>query len=319
MPAGLLLPVLALAGVLACSVALLRMDMGRQRLQVRVQALATPGRVPDPVSGQRQNIRVSQRRSIHLIGLMGRALGKLTDMKRAQIIPTWLMVIIGSMAAIAATVVGRLYFSLPLSVLGGVVTVLLVVRFLFRWQSTRFTAKLRRQLPDAIELLVSVTSAGLPVSEGFRTIAREMPEPTADEFRRIIAEIALGAPVDEALRTLHRRTRVPEYAILAVTLAVQARSGGRLAETISTLADTVRQRMGIVARARALAGEAKLSAIILAILPIVGAGAMSLTQPGFLVPLFNDPRGQRLLFIAIVTLTLGIITMRQLIRGATRD
>ena len=46
---------------------------------------------------------------------------------------------------------------------------------------------------------------------------------------------------------------------------------------------------------------------------------MSLTQPGFLVPLFNDPRGQRLLFIAIVTLTLGIITMRQLIRGATRD
>ena len=43
--------------------------------------------------------------------------------------------------------------------------------------------------------------------------------------------------------------------MFAVTLAVQMKSGGSLAETLQTLGDTVRQRVALAARAKALAGE----------------------------------------------------------------
>ena len=39
-----------------------------------------------------------------------------------------------------------------------------------------------RQLPDAIQLVTSTVRSGLPVNEAFRTIAREMPQPTAGQF-----------------------------------------------------------------------------------------------------------------------------------------
>jgi hypothetical protein len=143
------------------------------------------------------------------------------------------------------------------------------------------------------------------VSEAFRAIAQEMPSPTCDEFVRVEREMALGGTADEALLELHQRTGVSEYAIFAVTIGVQSRSGGRLAETVQNLADTVRERLMIAAKARAMAGEAKMSAIIMTILPILVGGLMAIINPKQMAPLVDDPRGVRLLVIAIGTLVGG--------------
>jgi tight adherence protein B len=131
--------------------------------------------------------------------------------------------------------------------------------------------------------------------------------------------MSLGVAAEDALLGVHRRTRVTEYAIFAVTIGVQSKSGGRLAETIQNLAETVRQRLAIANRARALAGEAKISAIVLAALPFVAGAGLSVIQPGYLDPLFHDPRGNRMLVVAVVGMVLGIWTMRHMIIKATSE
>ena len=113
------------------------------------------------------------------------------------------------------------------------------------------------QLPDTVQLVVSATRAGLPVYEAFRAIADEMPSPTRDEFVRVNNEMALGVAAEDALLSMHQRTGVTEYAIFAVTIGVQARSGGRLAETIQNLAETVRERLAIAARRAGAGGRGK--------------------------------------------------------------
>jgi tight adherence protein B len=195
----------------------------------------------------------------------------------------------------------------------------LLVRAVFGWEQARYRRLLLRQLPDAIELVVSATRAGLPIREAFRGISQEMPAPTNVEFARIVNELSLGVAPDDALLALHRRTRVAEYAIFAVTIGVQIKSGGRLTETIQTLSETVRQRLAMAARARALASEAKASAVILTSLPFVGGALLSAIHPGYLDPLFHDPRGERMLIFAMVGIVLGVWSMRQLILQATRE
>ena len=212
-----------------------------------------------------------------------------------------------------------LYFSRSVGLPAGIVTGVLTVRTVFNWERRRYGLRLRNQMPDMIELLASSVRAGLPVSEAFRAVARELPAPTRGEFDRIAREMALGASAEVALMDLFRRSEVAEYAIFAVTLGVQSRSGGRLAETVQLLAETIRQRIALASRASALAAEAKLSAYVLSVLPFIGAGAMALTQKGFLDPLFHDPRGKRLLVIGGTLLLLGQLTMRKMINSATRD
>src|SRR6266566_3105818 len=154
------------------------------------------------------------------------------------------------------------------------VAAVIVMRGLFGWQQRRLAIQLFRQLPDTIQLVTSTVRSGLPVHEAFRTIAREMPQPTAGQFAIVCSEVNLGRPPEDAVEAVYRRTQVAEYAMFAVTLAVQLKSGGNLSETLQTLGDTVSQRVALAARAKALAGEVIFSAKALSYAPFFTAGLL---------------------------------------------
>jgi tight adherence protein B len=194
---------------------------------------------------------------------------------------------------------------------------MLVVRGLFGWQRRRFTNQLFRQLPDTIQLVTSTVRSGLPVNEAFRTIAREMPQPTAGQFAIVCNELNLGRPPEEAVEAVYRRTQVAEYAMFAVTLAVQLKSGGSLAETLQTLGETVSQRVALAARAKALAGEVIFSSRALSLSPLIIGGLLYWINPTTVDLLFHDPTGNMLLVYAMGSVLVGHLVIRWMIRRET--
>src|SRR6201997_56829 len=92
-----------------------------------------------------------------------------------------------------------LEFSILYVSLAAAIVALMVVRGLFGWQQRRLANQLFRQLPDTIQLVTSTVRSGLPVNEAFRTIAREMPEPTAKQFAIVCSELNLGRSPEEAV------------------------------------------------------------------------------------------------------------------------
>jgi tight adherence protein B len=316
--ATLLLPLLLLLVVALVSVLTIIATRRQRRLQRRVESVVPSARDMHPVAQRDLSLRV-RRSGTDRMNLLARLILMPMDLPLANLIaPVWIFA-----ASVVATIVviwfGHLLTGWYVASIEGLVAGLAVLRGTFGWEAARYRAKLVRQLPDAVQLVISATRAGLPVSEAFQAIAQEMASPTHDEFLRVVNEMALGVAADEALLNMHRRTGVTEYAIFAVTIGVQARSGGRLAETIQNLADTVRERLTIAARARALAGEAKVSAIIMAALPVVAGVMLAIGRPGSLDMLFTDPRGVHMFLFGLTTLILGAVTMRQMIRGATKD
>jgi tight adherence protein B len=208
-------------------------------------------------------------------------------------------------------------FSMLYVSLAAAMVTILVVRGLFGWQQRRFTNKLFRQLPDTIELVTSTVRSGLPVNEAFRTVARDMPQPTAAQFAIVCSELTLGRPPEEAVEDVYRRTQVAEYGIFAVTLAVQMKSGGSLSETLQTLADTVRERVALAARAKALAGEVIFSSRALSAAPLIVGGLLYSINPETVDLLFYDPTGRMLLAYAIASVILGSLVIRWMIRRET--
>lgn len=197
------------------------------------------------------------------------------------------------------------------------VVALMVVRGLFGWQRRRFVNQLFKQLPDAIQLVTSTVRSGLPVHEAFRTIAREMPQPTAGQFAIVCNELTLGRSPDEAVEAIYQRTQVAEYAMFAVTLAVQLKSGGSLAETLQILAETVSQRVALAARAKALAGEVIFSSRALSLAPLIVGGLLYTINPQSIDLLFHDPMGNKLLAYAVASVLLGHFVIRWMIRRET--
>lgn len=319
MRANLLVPVLLLLCALIGAAFALVADSRNKRLLYRIETLVPPRDQTYAQPAYGTHIRAGHKPAAWVSNLMLRFLRVPIDLPAAHVITPRVIWAASVVVALVSVVVALSRVPLPLAIGLGLLDGVLLARAVFGWEQSRYRKLLLRQLPDAIEMVVSATRAGLPIREAFRGVADEMPVPTNQEFSRIVNEMSLGVAPEDALLALHRRTRVNEYAIFAVTIGVQVKSGGRLVETIQTLAETVRQRIGMAARASALASEAKTSAIILTALPFVGGVMLSVIHPGYLDPLFHDPRGNRMLVIALGGIVLGIWSMRQMIIQATHE
>jgi tight adherence protein B len=223
-------------------------------------------------------------------------------------------------AVAAATIVyanGFVGFSPAYALVAALVAAIVTVRGLFGWQRRRFTNKLFRQLPDTIAMVISAIRTGLPVNEAFRAISREMSQPTAGQFAMVCSEMALGKPPEEAIEGIYQRTGVAEYGFFAVTLGVQMKAGGRLGETLQTLGDTVRERVALAARAKALAAEVIFSARALSVSPVIVGGLLYLMSPSSVDLLFTDPVGVRLLTYAVASVIVGTLVIRWMVRRGT--
>ena len=193
------------------------------------------------------------------------------------------------------------------------------VRFLFRWEANRYQTQLFRQLPDAMGLIMRAIRAGLPMGEALANVARELASPSQEEFGQVVSNIAIGQPVDAALFGLAERSGLTEYYFFAVTVGLQAQTGGNLAETLENLADMVRKRVAMAGRVKALTAEARISAIVMSALPFVVGGVVTLIKPGHLDSMFETDLGFRLLLIGGTMLGIGIMVIRGLLKSALKD
>ncbi|HEV7265141.1 MAG TPA: type II secretion system F family protein [Falsiroseomonas sp.] len=307
-----------------CSVALLisallliynRRD--ERMLRARMQGQASTRPAVRPVAEQNLIARPAARESrlAHISVWLGLVPGLLP--LRAMPLPV--LLVLSGVAGGCVTWGGSMAVSMPVAILLGAAGAAATLRAIFVWELGRHRQKAFLQIPDALGLMVRAVRAGLPVAEAVRSVAREMPDPTRSEFQRVIAETSIGGSLERALWGVHERTGLREYAFLSVVIGLQAQTGGGLAEALDNVADIVRRRVAMAAKARALAGQAKASAIILVALPPFAGAAVSLLNPGYLNSLFTDPRGNNLLAAAIVMTLMGIIVIRMMINRSTQE
>jgi tight adherence protein B len=192
----------------------------------------------------------------------------------------------------------------------------MLCRSVFKWIAQRRSDALYQQFPDAIGIIVRAVRVGIPLSEGIRTVAKEAPSPTAQEFAALVDQLSIGVTLDTAVHDMAARNNVVEYRFFATVLALQSQTGGGLAEALDGLADVIRRRLALKDRGKALAAEAKTSIAILASLPFVTGGALAVLNPAYIARLFIDPGCEKVLAAAIFMLTGGLLVMRGMIRKA---
>jgi tight adherence protein B len=200
--------------------------------------------------------------------------------------------------------------ALPIALLAGLWLPHLVVGFLGRSRMKRFG----NLLPEAIGLMVRSIKSGLPITESFQIIGRELPEPVGNEFRQIADEIRLGQPVEQALLDSAKRSGVAEMKFLVVTLAIQRETGGNLAETLENLDNILRRRRQMRLKVKALSSEARASAMIIGSLPFIMMGVLSVADAGYLSVLFTDHLGNMLLAGGAGAMAMGVLVMAKMVR-----
>jgi tight adherence protein B len=188
-------------------------------------------------------------------------------------------------------------------------------RMFFNRVENKRRSALLWQFPDALAMIVRSIRVGVPVIDAVRNVSLAAPSPTAGEFGRLVDQIAVGTPLDEAVTELATRTGLAEYRFFATALSLQTQTGGTLSETLENLADVIRKRAALKARGHAMTAEARTSSSILAMLPVVTGGMLYVLNPNYMMLLFTDPSGKMFFSTAVISLMLGVLTIRAIIKS----
>lgn len=170
------------------------------------------------------------------------------------------------------------------------------------------------QLPDTLQLLASSLSAGYSLPQAMDTVVREGVEPIAGEFGRSLIETRLGVPPEDALEGIAHRMESQDFLWVVMAIRIQREVGGNLAELLTTVAATLRERAYLQRQVRVLSAEGRLSAWIVGSLPVAFALFLLLTRPELLEIMWTDIRGIALLILWAVLMLVGVIWLRRVVR-----
>ena len=144
-------------------------------------------------------------------------------------------------------------------------------------------------------------------------IARESPEPVRTEFVDLVEQQKVGVPLQRSFDRMHDRMPLQEVSFFAIVIAIQAQTGGNLAEALSNLSQVLRDRYRMQAKVKSFSAEAKASAFILGSLPPGVMLFVFFANPDYITLLFTEKVGNLMLMASAVWMTIGLIVMRKMI------
>ncbi|HEX6685092.1 MAG TPA: type II secretion system F family protein [Candidatus Limnocylindrales bacterium] len=102
--------------------------------------------------------------------------------------------------------------------------------------------QIRRQLPDALDLLTLSVEAGLGFDAAVSQVASAMPGALAREFARMLHEMQMGQRRADSMRALARRTNVNELRTIMTSLVQAGELGIPIANVLREQSREMRQR-----------------------------------------------------------------------------
>lgn len=224
------------------------------------------------------------------------------------------LVIISLGLGVVTLVVSWSYYRAPLVAVFAALCAVYAPFMKLGMDRTKRMEKFEEQLPDAIDTMKRALKAGHPLGATLKFVAEEMDDPVAAEFELTFGDINYGNDVRRAMLGL--LSRVPSVTVMALvtSILVQKETGGNLAEILEKIAAVIRGRFRFQRKVQTYTAEGRMSAWVLAMVPIGLFMALWITTPEYLPILLDDPRGHKMVAYGFVSGVVGIFWIRKILR-----
>lgn len=169
------------------------------------------------------------------------------------------------------------------------------------------------QIADAVGGMSAGLRAGLSLPQSLAYSRDEADEPLRSDLARLVERIELGTPVGQALSDWAEAQGSEDAFLIVGVLDLHRRSGGDLPSVLDSLAETLRERRAAYREVRALTAQARLSGVILGMLPIGFFGFLLLTSRQEMLQAIGTPLGGTALGIGLALEMLAFLWIRHLL------
>jgi len=189
----------------------------------------------------------------------------------------------------------------------------LLPRMLYAWLRQRRLCRFEEQLPDALMMLAGGLRAGVGLSSAIAQLVAEGKPPLVQEFSLMLREQRLGVTLEQSLANLGRRVPTQTTILVVSAMRIASETGGGLAETMERTSHTVRSRLQMEGKIRALTAQGKLQAWVVGALPVALMLVLNRMEPDAMAHLWNERIGWATLAVLAVFEGLGIYVIRRIV------
>jgi tight adherence protein B len=201
---------------------------------------------------------------------------------------------------ISATIGGLVGFFIP--------------RFYVNREVNQRLYKFESQLPDTLMLWVNALRSGFSVMQAMEAIAKDSPEPTMTEFRRIVKEVQLGIDMEDALDHLLNRIQSEDLDLVVTAVNIQREVGGNLAEILEVISHTIRERIKLKGEIRVLTSQGRYTGYLISFLPIGLAFFLNFASPGYMGQMLESRRcGWPLMGVGLALIGMGTAAIQKIV------
>lgn len=216
---------------------------------------------------------------------------------------------LGAGAAIVMAIASPIVAMIPLAFVSATAMPIMWLMMKKKRRMRKFSS----QLADSMDVLSRALRSGYSLPAGLQLIGQQVSEPLGPEFMRAFEEQNLGMSVEQSIRTMVERVGNVDLQFFSTAVILQRQTGGDLAEILDKISKLIRERFIIWGQIQALTGEGRLSGIVLLGLPPVLFLVMLRLNYDYVMMLFNEPLGQKMLVFGIIMQILGAISIKKII------
>jgi tight adherence protein B len=195
-----------------------------------------------------------------------------------------------------------------------IVTALILIPRLFL---KRLEAKRKTQfieaLPDALAQIASGMSAGQTFVSAMESMVRETRGPISQEFSLVLREQRLGKSLAEAMDNLGERVVAEELELVITATQIANEVGGNLSEIFQRLSQTLRQKMEMEGKIKALTSQGILQGWVVGLLPFFIMLALYFVDRENITPIFTNLLGWIFLGVILINEAIGGLMIRKIV------
>lgn len=168
-------------------------------------------------------------------------------------------------------------------------------------------------LPDALAQISGAMRAGSTFISAMQAMVEEQEGPISQEFSLLLREQRMGARLEEALDNLGERVQTEEMDLVISAALISQDIGGNLAEIFSRLSDTIRRKMEMEGKVKALTAQGILQGYVVTALPFLILMALMVIEPEATRPIFTSLLGWVFLAVMFVLQLMGGFMIKKIV------
>ncbi len=181
------------------------------------------------------------------------------------------------------------------------------------WMAERRRRQINLALPDGLAQISGAMRAGSTFTMALQSMVDEQTGPLGQEFSLVLREQRVGARLEVALDNLGERVQTEEMDLFISAALISQEVGGNLAEILSRLSETLRRKLEMEGKVRALTAQGVLQGRVVTLLPFMILVALMFIEPEAITPIWSSLLGWCFLALMIGLQLVGSKVIRKIV------